>query len=852
MRRVAAHLGRLLRLTDNASIAKKLLIAPILAVLALALVFGTSLYGFRAEAIGDAKIEALQTAWLTPMTETRFIASDLQANMFRITAFGLMGVERRRLDVVAEDIRREDAALSELMRDPPDRLSAPAMRAALLDAYGEYRRVSTNAVANFLKNPGWGATTARNAAAALDSVIARANDLRAIAMQRRHAYFTSDRQLQQQIDHELTVVMTLGSIGVVLANLFVGWRISAPLRALTAAMARLADRHYDQAIPATGQRDEVGSMARAVEVFKGGMIRADAITAEHQATRNFLHAIVESLPVAVIIKSVADLRYVIVNSACERLLALSSDDLIGKTVFDLVSEEEANAITAKERAAANADGITVYEDAIFNVRVASGATRQLVTVITHSVVTGPDSQPHLISVIQDITDRRNGERRMAHMAQFDSLTDLPNRTLFAERLAEALRIAQRGDSQIAVLGLDLDRFKEVNDTLGHAAGDMLLRIATGRLSCLLRTGDTLARLGGDEFAVIQNRLTAPADAEALACRLIATMREPFDLDGQRVFIGLSIGISISDGAVSPTELVQQADLALYEAKQSGRGGYRFFLPKLSARMHQRRTMEQDLRVALDNGQLCLHYQPSVALPTGAIAGTEALMRWTHPTMGAVPPTVFIPVAEETGLIGPLGLWLLDEACREAASWVLPIRVAINVSPVQFRTPGFVGHVQQALARTGLAPARLELEITEGVLMRDTAETLATLAALREIGTRIVLDDFGTGYASLAYLQTFTFDKIKIDRSFVKNMETDPTALAIMRAVLGLTQSLNMTTTAEGIEEETQADLLRILGCNEAQGYLFWRPMPAAALRALLKQRMQPNLALAGERETALF
>jgi EAL domain-containing protein (putative c-di-GMP-specific phosphodiesterase class I) len=269
-------------------------------------------------------------------------------------------------------------------------------------------------------------------------------------------------------------------------------------------------------------------------------------------------------------------------------------------------------------------------------------------------------------------------------------------------------------------------------------------------------------------------------------------------------------------------------------------------------MHQRRTMEQDLRVALDNGQLCLHYQPSIALPTGAIAGTEALMRWTHPTMGAVPPTVFIPVAEETGLIGPLGLWLLDEACREAASWVLPIRVAINVSPVQFRTPGFVGHVQQALARTGLAPARLELEITEGVLMRDTAETLATLAALREIGTRIVLDDFGTGYASLAYLQTFTFDKIKIDRSFVKNMETDPTALAIMRAVLGLTQSLNMTTTAEGIEEETQADLLRILGCNEAQGYLFWRPMPAAALRALLKQRMQPNLALAGERETALF
>jgi EAL domain-containing protein (putative c-di-GMP-specific phosphodiesterase class I) len=245
-------------------------------------------------------------------------------------------------------------------------------------------------------------------------------------------------------------------------------------------------------------------------------------------------------------------------------------------------------------------------------------------------------------------------------------------------------------------------------------------------------------------------------------------------------------------------------------------------------------MEQDLRSALKLGQLSLHYQPSVSLRSGAIVGSEALMRWMHPTAGSVPPSTFIPLAEETGLINPLGLWLLNEACREAAGWALPIRVAVNVSPVQFRAPGFPAHVREALHSSGLAPGRLELEITEGVLMRGTAETTAILDELRDTGVRIALDDFGTGYASLAYLQTFTFDKLKIDRSFVMNIETDPTALAIMRAVLGLTDSLNMTTTAEGIEMETQADLLRILGCDEAQGYLFWRPMPAAALRGILQ------------------
>jgi diguanylate cyclase (GGDEF)-like protein len=404
---------------------------------------------------------------------------------------------------------------------------------------------------------------------------------------------------------------------------------------------------------------------------------------------------------------------------------------------------------------------------------------------------------------------------------------------------------------MSVLGLDLDRFKEVNDTLGHAAGDILLCKATERLRRCLRSGDTLARLGGDEFAVIQRNIRSAGDTEALASRLIEAVRLPFDIEGQKVFIGLSAGAALSDDAVSAAELVQRADLALYDAKQAGRGVCRFFAPKLSERMHERRTMEHDLRSALKLGQLSLHYQPSVALSDGAIVGSEALMRWTHPTAGAIPPSTFIPLAEETGLINPLGLWLLDEACREAASWALPIRIAVNVSPVQFRTPGFATHVREALRNSGLAPARLELEITEGVLMRGTAETTAILDELRDTGVRIALDDFGTGYASLAYLQNFSFDKLKIDRSFVINIETDPTALAIMRAVLGLTDSLNMTTTAEGIEKQTQADLLRILGCSEAQGYLFWRPMQAAALRAILQNLAAPARVLADIQSVAV-
>ena len=425
--------------------------------------------------------------------------------------------------------------------------------------------------------------------------------------------------------------------------------------------------------------------------------------------------------------------------------------------------------------------------------------------------------------------------RASFLSAHDQLTSLPNRTLAAERLEQSLSAAARPDgSPVALLCLDLDHFKEVNDTLGHAAGDALLRTVAVRLRNCLRERDTLARLGGDEFAVIANAIKEPREAEALATRLIATAREPVTIDDQRVFVGLSIGIALSAPGLDAAELTKQADIALYQAKATGRGGYCFFAPAMNANMLLRKAIENDLRLAMERNELELHYQPQIDLATGAMIGAEALMRWTRPGHGPVPPAVFIPIAEETGLIVPMGAWLLVEACREAATWPAGMRVAVNVSPLQFRFAGFLATVCEALAQSGLDPRRLELEVTEGILIHDTEETLAVLAELRAIGVRLAMDDFGTGYASLGYLRKFRFDKIKIDRSFVQNLGSDPNAEAIVRAVVGLSDALGISTNAEGVESLEQAALLQAHGCREVQGFLYSRPVPSKALHALLE------------------
>ncbi len=387
---------------------------------------------------------------------------------------------------------------------------------------------------------------------------------------------------------------------------------------------------------------------------------------------------------------------------------------------------------------------------------------------------------------------------------------------------------------MAVHCIDLDRFKTVNDTLGHPVGDALLKIAAERLRACVREGDTVARLGGDEFAVVQCGLTDLSGATRLAGRIVEALAETFELQGQQVMIGGSVGVAVSpnDGADSD-ELLKKADMALYRAKADGKGAFHFFEQAMDEALQARRALELDLRLALAEGQFELYYQPLYSLGVDQVTGCEALLRWRHPVRGMVSPADFIPLAEEIGLINALGEWVLREACREAAGWPQPVRLAVNLSPAQFRDRHLVSTVVSALAASGLAAERLELEITESVLLQDTAGNMSILHDLKALGVRISMDDFGTGYSSLSYLRSFPFDKIKIDQTFVRDILDDADALAIIKAVLDLGTSLGITTTAEGVESVEQLDELRRQGCGEIQGYFISRPKPAAEIAAML-------------------
>ncbi|MGY3236876.1 MULTISPECIES: EAL domain-containing protein [unclassified Bradyrhizobium] len=437
----------------------------------------------------------------------------------------------------------------------------------------------------------------------------------------------------------------------------------------------------------------------------------------------------------------------------------------------------------------------------------------------------------------DVTEQRRSEAKIVHMAQHDALTGLPNRVLLRERMEHALAVTRNGGLELAVLMLDLDRFKEVNDTLGHPAGDSLLRAVATRLrECTTETA-VIARLGGDEFAVI-DYVTSPAvEAAALAENIRKALCEPFDLDDHRFMVGTSIGIAIAprDGDDSDV-LMKSADLALYSAKSGGRGAFRFFEPELDELMHARRNLERDMRDALAGGEFELHYQPFVNTATGEIRGFEALLRWHHPRRGLVMPGEFIPLAEETGLIVPLGEWILTTACSEAAKWPAHLRIAINLSPAQFKSKELVPVIVGALANSGVPPDRLELEVTETAIMHDSEAVFAALGQLRELGARVALDDFGTGYSSLSFLQRFPFDKIKVDRSFVNELSSaSADAHHLARAVVRFAVSLGKTTTAEGAETKEQLDILREEGCVETQGYYFGRPMPASGIAKMLRR-----------------
>jgi diguanylate cyclase (GGDEF)-like protein/PAS domain S-box-containing protein len=448
-----------------------------------------------------------------------------------------------------------------------------------------------------------------------------------------------------------------------------------------------------------------------------------------------------------------------------------------------------------------------------------------------------------VATHEDITEQRRSEVKIEYMAHHDALTDLANRVLLNERLEHALGSRIHREQMVAVHHLDLDQFKAVNDTFGHPAGDKLLKMVAERLRGLVRATDTIARMGGDEFAIVQAPIKDPAEATVLAQDIIRLLGEPFEIDGHQAVIGVSIGIAVGPGdGLRPDRLLRNADLALYRAKGDGRGIFCFFQPAMDLQMQTRRLMEQDLRKALPAGEFELYYQPVVNLASNEISGFEALIRWNHPQRGLVSPGEFIPLAEEIGFIVPMGEWVIREACATAAGWPGDASVAINISAVQFRNPGLMQVIVGALASSGLHPTRLEIEITETVLLQNKETTLAVLHQLRALGVRIALDDFGTGYSSLTYLQCFPFDKIKIDRSFVKDITENTGSLNIVRAVAALASGMGMTATAEGVETREQLDSITSEGCTEMQGFLFSRPLPAREIERLFLSGREIELA----------
>jgi diguanylate cyclase (GGDEF)-like protein len=443
---------------------------------------------------------------------------------------------------------------------------------------------------------------------------------------------------------------------------------------------------------------------------------------------------------------------------------------------------------------------------------------------------------------EDVTERVRAEERIAHLAHYDYLTNLPNRVLMRGHLER--RIAELAEGKpFAVLYVDVDEFKGVNDSLGHEVGDSLLCHVADCLRSCVAPQDLVARLGGDEFAIVKSGTGDHGALTALVEHILGTLRVPVSFKGQEIRASASIGIAIApEHGSSLEELLKRADIAMYAAKSNGRGTFRFFAPEFDAILEQRRRLELDLRQAIARGELEVYYQPFVDLAADTLIGCEALLRWRHPQRGVISPAEFIPVAEETGLICEIGEWVLKQACTEAANWPGPLQIAVNLSPVQFRSQTLALKVAAALSESGLAPGRLELEITETVLIHDDAEALAVLLQLRELGVRIALDDFGTGYSSLSYLHRFPFDKIKIDRSFISDIGGPQGSSAIVQAVVHMASARRMVTTAEGVETEFQREILRRLGCSQMQGYLFSPAIPASCLKHLFASRQASGAA----------
>lgn len=601
-----------------------------------------------------------------------------------------------------------------------------------------------------------------------------------------------------------------------------------------------------QHLKANGQIIDVLTYGRQV-IFDGKqaiLAIVQDITELEEANRqanhvqSLLDSLVNNLPLGVFIKDMKDEgRYLLYNQAASSISGHDIDRVIGSIDAEIFPVEEAKFLTQQDRLAMRRGSVLTVEREI---RCADGKPRRM-RIIKSSIPPIEGNQPrYLIGMIEDTTERRRIEERMAHVAMHDSLTELPNRAYFSQHIAGVLK--QREDaSAFALFYLDIDHFKNINDSRGHQIGDLLLQQVAVRLKNII-SDEFIARLGGDEFAVIYHCDTVEQIA-LFADRLLSAFQDPFDLGDISEFVTCSIGIAQAPmHGDDPDVLMRNVDLALYAAKADGRRTFCFYQHSLRLAIEKRHAMTTDLRLALPAQQFALHYQPIFNLESGRISGFEALLRWYHPVLGMVSPVEFIPIAEEAGLIGPIGDWVLGEACREAASWPDDIKVSVNLSPVQFNQCTLLDSVKDALHAARLSPGRLELEITESVFLQNSKHNTELLFELRRLGVRIAMDDFGTGYSSLSYLRSFPFDKIKVDRSFVSGIEIDTRDLAIIQAVATLGAGFKIVTTAEGVETTQQLECLRKQNFGEVQGFLMGRPMPAEDVPEFIQTRCGSILA----------
>lgn len=579
-------------------------------------------------------------------------------------------------------------------------------------------------------------------------------------------------------------------------------------------------------------RDENGKPQFLVVLFED-VTEKRTLSHEVEEAKKFLELVLDHIPTAVLVKRVHDRRYLLVNKQAEEFMDRSRQEIIGQTIDDFHRPERAKFTNNRDDAAIRKNGAVLTDE--YPVKTETGLS--LFQARRVAVLNDAGTPEYLIQTNEDITERRRTEARMAHMAYHDGLTDLPNRVAFVQALNQMIE-ACTDDGAFAVLSVDLDRFKEVNDVFGHQIGDKLLIEASRRIH-VAAEGAVLARLGGDEFGLIIDGIQ-PDAGRSLAERVSVAMQPEFTIDGKTVRVAATVGVAIfPQHGNDAGSLLANADAALFRAKAEARGALRIFEAQMDAQIRDRRVMHQELAQAVRNGEITLNYQPQATVSRQVI-GFEALVRWHHPVRGFVSPGTFIPLAEESGLIVELGEWILREACREAASWSEPLQIAVNLSPVQFKHGDLVALVHSILLETGLSAGRLELEITEGVLIDDFERSLSLLRRLKALGVRIAMDDFGSGYSSLSYLQSFPFDKIKIDREFVMNIGRNPQSAAIVRAVIGLGRGLAVPIVAEGVETQEQLAFLTGEQCDEVQGYFIGKPAPIQQYASLVgHEAMRP-------------